>query len=141
MKRPCRLLIFLLGLPLTPFALEEPNTPPSMPYNEADFLPIRSPSLRPGPVEPRAINLPGITALFLIGDDPRSHAWLQQRLPDLQRLGAVGLVVNVESMAALQALRNRAPGLSLNPVPGDDLAARLALTRYPVLITATAIEQ
>ncbi|AZC90183.1 integrating conjugative element protein [Pseudomonas carnis] len=114
---------------------------PTAPYNEAALLPIRSPSLRPGPVEPRAINLPGITALFLIGDDPRSHAWLQRRLPDLQRLGAAGLVVNVESANALQALRDRAPGLSLTPVPGDDLAQRLGLSRYPVLITATAIEQ
>lgn len=114
---------------------------PTAPYNEAALLPIHSPSLRPGPVEPQAINLPGITALFLIGDDPRSHAWLQQRLPDLQRLGAAGLVVNVESPTALQALRDRAPGLSLTPVPGDDLAQRLGLNRYPVLVTATAIEQ
>lgn len=114
---------------------------PSVPYNEAMLLPIRSPSLRPGPVEARPANLPGITALFLIGDDPRSHAWLQQRLPELQRLGAAGLVVNVESAAALQALRDRAPDLSLTPIPGDDLAQRLGLSRYPLLITATAIEQ
>lgn len=114
---------------------------PSVAYDEAALLPIRSPSLRPGPVTPRTVNLPGITALFLIGDDPRSHAWLQQRLPDLQRLGAAGMVVNVESAKALQALRERAPGLSLSPVPGDDLAARLGLSRYPVLITATAIKQ
>ena len=73
--------------------------------------------------------------------DPRSHTWLQQRLPDLQRLGAAGLVVNVESAATLQALRDSAPGLSLTPVPGDDLAQRLGLRGYPVLITATAIEQ
>ena len=114
---------------------------PSTPYNEAMLLPIRSPSLRPGPVETRPVNLPGITALFLIGDDPRSHAWLQQRLSELQRLDAAGLVVNVESADALQTLRDRAPGLSLTPVPGDDLAARLGLSRYPLLITATAIEQ
>ncbi|MFN1266851.1 integrating conjugative element protein [Pseudomonas lundensis] len=119
----------------------EVDDAPTAPYDEAALLPIRSPSLRPGPVKPRVVNLPGITALFLIGDDPRSHAWLQQRLPDLQRLGAAGLVVNVESAKALQALRERAPGLSLTPVPGDDLAARLGLSRYPVLITATAIEQ
>ena len=114
---------------------------PSTPYNEAMLLPIRSPSLRPGPVETRPVSLPGITALFLIGDDPRSHAWLQQRLSELQRLDAAGLVVNVESADALQTLRDRAPGLSLTPVPGDDLAARLGLSRYPLLITATAIEQ
>ncbi|HCN61910.1 MAG TPA: integrating conjugative element protein [Pseudomonas sp.] len=135
------LMIALLSLPGIVAALGESDELPPVSYNEAALLPIRSPSLRPGPVEPRANNLPGITALFLIGDDPRSHAWLQRRLPELQRLGAAGLVVNVESAAALQALRDHAPGLSLTPVPGDDLAQRLGLNRYPVLITATAIEQ
>ncbi|MGF6094925.1 integrating conjugative element protein [Pseudomonas sp. 18175] len=135
------LLVSLLSLPCAVTALQASDDEPSMAYDEATLLPIRSPSLRPGPVEPRVNNLPGITALFLIGDDPRSHAWLQQRLPELQRLGAAGLVVNIESAAALQALRDRAPGLSLTPVPGDDLAQRLGLNRYPVLITATAIEQ
>lgn len=133
-------LLLVLLMPSLVLGAEVDDAPPAR-YDEAALLPIRSPSLRPGPVEPRAINLPGITALFLIGDDPRSLAWLQQRMPDLQRLGAAGLVVNVESAKALQALRDRAPGLSLTPVPGDDLAARLGLSRYPVLITATAIEQ
>lgn len=133
-----RLLVFLApGLALS----ADDQDMPSEPYNEAMLLPIRSGSLRTGPVETRPVSLPGITALFLIGDDPRSHAWLQQRLPDLQRLGAAGLVVNVESADTLQALRDRAPGLSLTPVPGDDLAQRLGLSRYPLLITATAIEQ
>ena len=137
----CLLLAGLLSLPRIATALEEPDDPPAIAYDEATLLPIRSPSLRPGPVEPRVNNLPGITALFLIGDDPRSHAWLQQRLPELQRLGAAGLVVDIESAVALQALHDRAPGLSLTPVPGDDLAQRLGLSRYPVLITATALEQ
>ena len=134
------ILVLLLLAPRLALSVNEEDMP-GVPYDEALLLPIRSPSLRPGPVENRPVNLPGITALFLIGDDPRSHTWLQQRLPDLQRLGAAGLVVNVESAATLQALRDRAPGLSLTPVPGDDLAQRLGLRGYPVLITATAIEQ
>ncbi|RMT93213.1 hypothetical protein ALP39_00963 [Pseudomonas marginalis pv. marginalis] len=138
MKHFALLLALLVPSLVSGAALDD--APPA-PYDEAALLPIRSPSLRPSPVESRTISLPGITALFLIGDDPRSHAWLQQRLPDLQRLGAAGLVVNVESAKALQALRDRASGLSLTPVHGDDLARRLGLSRYPVLITATAIEQ
>ena len=54
---------------------------------------------------------------------------------------AVGLVVNVESMAALTALRRLAPGLTLSPASGDDLAQRLGLRHYPVLITSTGVEQ
>mgnify|MGYP002713069458 CR=1 FL=1 len=58
-----------------------------------------------------------MTALFLIGDDERSRAWLRQRQAALRELQAVGLVVNVESMAALTALRRLAPGLI--PPPGQ----------------------
>ena len=82
----------------------------------------------------------GLTALFLIGDDERSRAGCGsgRRSCELQ---AVGLVVNVESMAALTALRRLAPGLTLSPASGDDLAQRLGLRHYPVLITSTGVEQ
>ncbi|MNE90682.1 hypothetical protein D3C80_1882240 [compost metagenome] len=53
----------------------------------------------------------------------------------------MGLVVNVESAAALAALRKLAPGLNLSPASGDDLAQRLGLRHYPVLIMSTGIEQ
>ncbi|ONH50905.1 integrating conjugative element protein, PFL_4695 family [Pseudomonas cedrina] len=122
-------------------AFANPDTRAPFVYNEAALLPIRSLSLQPGQVQAKTVDLPGITALFLIGDDPLSLRWLQQRLPQLQNLGAVGLVVNVESAAALRDLRNLAPGVSLTPMVGDDFASRLGLSHYPVLITATAIEQ
>jgi len=108
---------------------------------EAAMLPVRSTQLSPGEVQRRVIRAPGLTALFLIGDDERSRAWLRQRQATLRELQAVGLVVNVESMAALTALRRLAPGLTLSPASGDDLAQRLGLRHYPVLITATGVEQ
>ena len=108
---------------------------------EAAMLPVRSTQLSPGEVQRRVIRAPGLTALFLIGDDARSRAWLRQRHAALRELGAVGLVVNVESMAALTALRRLAPGLTLSPVSGDDLAQHLGLRHYPVLITPTGVEQ
>ena len=40
----------------------------------------------------------------------------------------------------LAALRRLAPGLMLSPASGDELAQRLGLKHYPVLITATGIE-
>lgn len=140
MKR-CRVLLSGVLVVGSLSAFAEPGNPTPFVYDEAALLPIRSLSLQPGQVHARTVQLPGITALFLIGDDPLSRRWLQQRLPHLQRLGAAGLVVNVESAAALQDLRNRAPGVSLTPMVGDDFAARLGLDRYPVLITATSVEQ
>lgn len=53
----------------------------------------------------------------------------------------MGLVVNVESAAALAELRRLSPGLTLSPASGDDLTQRLGLHHYPVLITSTGVEQ
>jgi integrating conjugative element protein (TIGR03765 family) len=107
---------------------------------EAAMLPIRSTRLSPGDEPRRVIRAPGLTPLFLIGDDERSRAWLRQRQATLHDLQAVGLVVNVASAEALASLRRLAPALALSPVSGDDLAERLGIRHYPVLITATGIE-
>ena len=124
---------------------EEPDTQPARALprslNEAAMLPVRTPGLTPGIVATRRIQVPGLTPFFLLGDDPHSRAWLSQQLKKLEQLNAVGLVVNVEEMSALQALRILAPGLELVPVSAEDLALRLDLHHYPVLITATGIEQ
>ncbi|WP_337261524.1 MULTISPECIES: integrating conjugative element protein [unclassified Serratia (in: enterobacteria)] len=111
------------------------------PYSEADMMPVRSPSLTPGIVEGREIQAPGLAPLFLLGDDPRSIAWLKAQRPRLASLEAVGLVVQVDNPATLARLRQLAPELSLLPVSGDDLAQRLGLRHYPVLVTATRVEQ
>lgn len=123
-----------------PSALLEAPVPPAG-HSEADMLPVRSTLLTPGVVERRVIEAPGLHPLFLVGDDERSRTWLRQRGDVLREVGAVGLVVNVDSSAALDELRRLAPGLTLSPVAGDDLARRLGIRHYPVLITATGIEQ
>jgi len=114
---------------------------PKTPFTEASALPVRSTRLTPGPVTARSISAPGLTPFFIIGDDSRSRDWLRRHLARLRDLHAVGAVVNVESAEALDSLRRLAPGLRLSPAAGDDLAQRLALTHYPLLITADAIEQ
>lgn len=76
-----------------------------------------------------------------MGDDEYSQAWLRRRADNLQALGAAGLVVNVETAEDLANLRRLVPCLSLSPVSADELARRLGLNHYPVLVTATGIEQ
>ena len=107
---------------------------------EVAMLPVRSARLTPGDEPRRVIRAPGLVPLFLVGDDDRSRAWLRQRRAALQELRAMGLVVNVATPEALVALRRLAPGLMLSPISGDDLAQRLGIRHYPVLITATGIE-
>ncbi len=119
------------------------STPPMAPHlaTDSDMLPVHSAQLSPGDVPPRIIRAPGLSPLFVVGDDPRSLAWLRRRAGELRDLHAVGLVVNVDSRASLDAMRRVAPGLPLSPTPADDLAQRLDLHHYPALITATGIEQ
>ncbi|KJV25800.1 integrating conjugative element protein [Pantoea sp. SM3] len=108
---------------------------------EAAMLPVTTPELSPGNVAPRALQLPGIGSLFIIGDDSYSRQWLQQNVQLLSARNAAGLVVNVESMASLESLRSLAPGLQLAPSSGTELARRLKLTHYPVLITDSGLSQ
>lgn len=117
---------------------------PPMPlyaYSEADMLPVRSERLSPGKIENRVTNTPGLASFFLIGDDDLSRRWLASRRDVLKNLNAVGLVVNVQQLDALTELRDIGSGLDIVPASADELAERLGLQHYPLLITANGIEQ
>lgn len=133
----------LLASPHDPASIPLPALPalPIRRYDEADFLPVHSAYLTPGHVTRRVIAAPGLEPLCLVGDDPLSRVWVKGHLTALQQLHAVVLVVEVHSHATLQALRAIASGVPLVPASGDDIARRLDLHHYPVLITATGIEQ
>jgi integrating conjugative element protein (TIGR03765 family) len=139
-------LPYYRALNLLPSRTEPPVSlpPPKVPrlkIEEAAFLPVHSAHLAPGPVSRRVIQAPGLTPFFLAGDDPHSRVWIKEHRDILQRLGAVGFIVQVESAGALASLRQLAHGLTLVPASADDLAHRLDLTHYPALVTATGIEQ
>lgn len=105
------------------------------------ILPVRSPKLSPGQVEKRALQMPGLKPFFLVGEDITSLNWLTAHAQRLTELGAAGLVVDVTDIGALQRIQSLVPTLTVMPVSGDDIAERLQLSHYPVLITATALEQ
>jgi integrating conjugative element protein (TIGR03765 family) len=85
--------------------------------------------------------MPGLQPLFLVGEDLQSLAWLRQRATELQEMGAAGLAVEVADTEALTQIRAAAPGITILPVNGNDIATRLQIEYYPVLITATSLEQ
>lgn len=114
---------------------------PATPADEAAMLPVRSAKLTPGTVARRVIEAPGLRPFVVVGDDEASQAWLRRHAASLRERGAVGLVVNVETVQGLARLRALASGVPLAPVSGDDLAERLGLRHYPALVTATGIEQ
>lgn len=108
---------------------------------EAWTLPIRSSHLSPGQVTSRALNMPGLRPFFLVGEDPQSLTWLRQRAAELQEMGAVGLAVDVTDTEGLMRIRAAAPSITILPVNGNDIATRLQIEHYPVLITSTSLEQ
>jgi len=109
--------------------------------DEAWILPIRSSHLSPGQITSRALNMPGLRPFFLVGDDPQSLTWLRQRAAELKEKGAAGLAVEVADNETLARIRAAAPGITILPVNGNDIATRLQIEHYPVLITATSLEQ
>lgn len=123
-----------------PDAPAAPSSAPPVPLREAIF-PVVSARLHPGMVTARSLSLPGMTPLFLIGDDTPSLRWLSQHHDVLKSLNATGLVVNVTSQTRFEVLQQQADGLILLPASGDDLAQRLQLDAYPVLITDTGLSQ
>ncbi len=76
---------------------------------------------------------------FVVGDDEASYQWIAAYKPILQKLDAVGLVIQADNVAALDRLHH-ASGLPINPAQGDNLATFFNMTCYPVLITAHRIE-
>ncbi|WP_249032664.1 integrating conjugative element protein [Tenebrionicola larvae] len=119
-------------------SLPEPS-PPSA--GAALGLPVSTPEMTPGSVVARTLKLPGMRPLFLVGDDELSRRWLSLRRDALIQLNATGLVINVASVQAFRELQNHAPGLELIPVSGSDLAKRLGLSHYPLLLTEKGLDQ
>ena len=109
--------------------------------DEAWILPVRSSQLSPGPIASRTLNMPDLHPFFLVGGDPQSLTWLRQHAVGLREMGAAGLAVEVADTESLARIRAAAPGLTILPVNGNEIAIRLQIEHYPVLITATALEQ
>ena len=125
-----------------PQASPVPPRPPALGAADLDrLLPIQSPGLMPGRVEPRAVQRPFARPFFLIGADSFSREWLTAHRTRLAEIGAVGMLVEAETLDDLRAIAAIAEGLPILPASASDIAAALGLSHYPVLITKDGIEQ
>lgn len=105
------------------------------------LLPIRSPGLTPGILNPRAHYVPFARAFFLIGSDAFSKRWLRQHRQALKQVGAVGLLVEATSLEDLRAIAKLADGLPITPASGSDIAKAIGISHYPVGISGGRIWQ
>jgi integrating conjugative element protein (TIGR03765 family) len=133
--------------PLTPLLevlAEREPIHPRAPSPRPDFgaaaverlLPIRSPGLTVGKVVPRSISQGFARPFFLVGADPSSRKWLATNRDELLRIGAVGMLVQAETVDDLRVVAKLANGLPILPAPATDIAAALGLAHYPVLISS-----
>ena len=120
--------------------------PRGTPFTRADrtvslahYLPVRSPSLSPGPVEARRAPTRFVQPLFLLGADPGSLRWLDENRERLKQLHAIGMLVQAETEADLEAVTAAAQGIPLIPASGEAFAEALQIRHYPVLITREGI--
>ena len=105
------------------------------------WLPIQSPGLTPGPVPTRSHDRPFARPFFLIGSDARSQQWLKHHRDRLKEVGAVGMLVQADTLEDLRTIAELADGLSILPASASDIAHALGISHYPVLISTHAIEQ
>ena len=105
------------------------------------LLPIHSPGLTPGRVEPRTLQQPFARPFFLIGSDSFSREWLATHRDHFVEIGAVGMLVEAETIDDLQSIAEIAKGLPILPASANDIAEAMDLMHYPVLITKDGIEQ
>ena len=105
------------------------------------LLPIESRGLTPGRVEPRSTQQPFARPFFLIGSDAFSRKWLATHRDRLVEIGAVGMLVEAETLADLRIIAEINKGLPILPASANDIAEALDLSHYPVLITKDGIEQ
>ena len=125
-----------------PQASPVPPRPPALGAADLErLLPIQSPGLTPGRVGPRSIKRPFARPFFLIGSDSFSREWLATHRDRLAEIGAVGMLVEAETLDDLRAIAAIAEGLPILPASASDVAEALGLSHYPVLITKDGQEQ
>lgn len=129
-----------------------PPAPSILKSGTADLhtlLPVRSPGLSVGESATQTLEsavlrrLAAINPrpLFLVGADEHSLRWLATHRDNLRRLGAVGLLIQVETVADVRRAAAAAQGLPMSLASGSDLAAALGIQHYPVLITGDGLQQ
>jgi len=109
--------------------------------NPQVLLPIRSPGLTPGTIRPRSHPLPFAQPFFMIGSDAWSQRWLQDNRAWLIAHGAIGLLVEAQSVEDLEMIATLANGLPITPASGSDIGTQLGIQHYPVAIAVGLIWQ
>ena len=120
------------GAPMRPVAPDAAHAPLPVTF------PVRTARMSPGKLLPttNAVKLQSWlpTAVFLIGTDDMSKAWIVHNRDLLAKQRAAGIVVHADNIEAFRTMQTLGHGLPMAPSSADELAKRLRLHVYPVLI-------
>ncbi len=106
------------------------------------YFPIETPEMSAGKVIHRKMNLPTFqTPLCLIGDDRFSYEWFSNMSEKLAQFNTVCMMVDVANPGRVDQFRAVANGVEIIPANASELAIRLHLNHYPVLISKGRVEQ
>lgn len=103
---------------------------------------VKTLSMTPGTVNSHRSTAQHLShPVFLIGDDALSIRWLKANKTQLNKLHALGLLVNMTNSNVLHRIQTLAPNLKLLPISADGIHQFLDIDHYPVLISNQVIEQ
>ncbi len=126
--------------PMTPKKHPEVSLPPRPTLDARSYgLPVQTPSMTPGRVQPRRLpalhgKMGGSRPLFLVGADLWSLQWLRKNMARLVALQAVGMIIAARHPDDVSILRHAAVPLPLIVASAEAIATTLGLRHYPVLI-------
>jgi len=102
---------------------------------------VKTNAMSPGFVHERAIHISLLDRpIFIVGDDDLSKKWLREYSASLNKVHAIGFIVNTNGNSETKAIANKFH-VTLVPVNGYGLSKRFGLKHYPVLISKNRIEQ
>lgn len=92
-------------------------------------------------IQSRKVNIQHLARpMFVIGDNESSATWLAKYKPELEKVRAVGLIVEAKNVGALKRIRDESGNLELYPANGNALSKMFGINCYPVLISKHLIE-
>lgn len=118
------------------------NSPVAVPAGAGRLSPEARLPLIPGQLavgQPTLHTLEGqLTPLFIMGMDAVSLTWFERAAGELVELGARGVVVQADQLAAWRRLQQQAAnrGIHLMLLDGDALAEGYGIRTYPVVIVS-----
>lgn len=109
----------------------------------APSLPVKPAPLKVGKIKRQLAHYPNLVQpIFLIGKDATSLDWLEKHKTRLQKLKAIGFLIEANTPEEWKSIQASVPPeITIIPANGSIFVKRFKIEHYPVLISQEMIEQ